>query len=266
MNSASAQGVARALILAIFGLTMVACPPDESVIPDQPPTQRPVAAPQLDRLGKLEAQIKLVAGKAICLPEVRGLIQLIKHECGVTTKCSAKDIKALMTEVEPHERFMWVMREVPHVVVYLALDFDRRSASDAIVAERQDRLRRLLQPPWLDFGQILIIGHGGARETMKDLKAQARAQRVQDFILGLRFEGGQRISPARVLAFPYSFPLRLPTAKQQNPGLLHNDYLEALELLNKNILLKKDMPISGEPQDDPGFGVWVFLVDCPSEE
>lgn len=208
----------------------------------------------------------MVASKAICSPEVRTLIQLIKHECGVSTKCSAKDIRALLAEVEPHERFLWIMREVPHVVVYPVLDFERRLARDAIVADRQDRLRRLLQPPWLDFGQILIIGHGGAHEQMKDLKAQERAQKVQEFIQTLRFEHGQRISPSRILTFPYSFPLRMPTAKQQNPGLLHNDYLEALELLNKNILLKKDMPIFGEPQQDIGLGVWVFLVDCPAEE
>ena len=264
VTSAVLQKISRWFLPLVFGIAFIACPGEALISPTSRPLQN-TGVRESDRLSRLEMELELVASKSLCSPEVRTLIRLMKHECG-TTKCSAEDVRALFVEVEPHERFLWVMRDVPHVVIYLTEDFEHRPGSDAIVPQRQDQLRRLLQPPWLDFSQILIIGHGSTRETMSALKAHARAQKVKEIVLGLRFQGGLRIPAPRVWAFQYSFPLRIPTAKQLTSGLNQNEYLGVLELLNKNILLKKDLPIFDEPQQDPGQGVWVFLVDCLGQE
>lgn len=206
-------------------------------------------------------QLKLLASKALCSPEVRSLIKLIEHECGVR-ECKAEDLRVLARQIEPRQRFMWLMRDIPHVVVYLKENSAALPAQTAIVEERQYNLRRLLTPPWFDFSQIWIVAHSSVKETNKDFSALERAEKVRQLILNLRFGKSQQRFPAsHILKLSYDFPLVAPVGRLQSLGAEKNEVSATLELLNKNILLKSDMPSYGEPPD-VSRGVWVFLIDC----
>lgn len=246
-------------LLAFLALAWGGCVTEPTLAEKSTPT----STPPTNQLARLARQLKLGISKANCSPEVRTLIRLVKHECGVE-HCPVEVIENLLKEVDPHERFLWIMRDMPHVVVYLKDLPKGGSVTEAMVLDRQERLKRLLEPPWLDFAQVLIIGHGGAREPQRDWAAQQRADKIKELILGMRHADGQRLSPSQVYSLSYSFPLKRPTAKQLALGPDKPEYLAMLEMLNKNILLEKDMPISGEPSD-VAKGVWVFLVDCAAE-
>ena len=108
----------------------------------------------------------------------------------------------------------------------------------------------------------IIIRHSAVKETNKDFAALERADKVKQQILNMRFtKRGARFPASHILKFSYDFPLLAPSWKQLNPGPDKNGYLAMLELLYKNIVIKNDLPITGEPQD-PRRGVWVFLIDC----
>lgn len=252
------------LLLAALGAPAIGgCTPTQAKEVRDPSTrlQREVNA--------LRGLLKVASSKAMCSQEVRSLITLIKHECGMQTSCPAQAVQALTREIEPHERFLWLMRDMPHVVVYLSEDEQAKSGpGQSIVEKRLGRLQRLLERPWLDWTQLLIIGHGGAREAGKDLKAQQRADKVKEYIMSTEFGkwAAQRAQyfPNPVMSLSYSFPLQEPTQKQLKATGGQNDVPAALELLNKNVLLQKDMPLQEEPRD-VSRGVWVFLVECADE-
>ncbi len=234
--------------------------PEEQLKPDQVP-QFPRNETNAEAVARLRTQLALVASKSICSSEVRALIRLVEHECGVR-ECPSDDLRALTRQIEPHQRFMWLMRDVPHAVVYLRDGFAARSPRESMLDERYTRLYDLLKPPWLDFSKVWIVAHSSTRETNRDMVALERADKVKQAIEQMRFGPDQaRIASVRILTVSYDFPLREPTVKQQNPVPGKNEYLTNLELLDKNIMLKADMPISGEPSDS-AKGVWVFLLDC----
>lgn len=255
-------------LLCALALPLPGCGPEPQVIPSPTPTaasepSSPKGSSLEEKVARLTEQLKVVASRSICSPQVRMLIRRMKHECGLE-QCSSDVIQYLVREVDAYERFLWVLRDMPHEVIYLREDGSKKAASDLIALDRQERLLRLIEPPWLDFSEILIIGHSGSRESMRDLAAMNRALKVKEFILSSRFARGQRLSPARVHAMPYSFPLRRPSAKQSMPNPERNEYTAMLELLNKNILLERDLPLSAEPSDI-NRGVWVFVIDCASD-
>jgi len=53
----------------------------------------------------------------------------------------------------------------------------------------------------------------------------------------------------------------LKQQQQQRQASGKTEYLTNLDLLDRNIMLRADMPITGEPLDS-SKGVWVFLLDC----
>lgn len=223
----------------------------------------------LREIGTLRALLRVVGSKAMCSQEVRNLMKLIKTECRKDNHCPANEVQALTREIEPHERFLWLMRDMPHVVVYLSEDEQAQvPTAQLIVDKRLKRLQRLIDRPWLDWTQLLIVGHGGAKESERDLKAQQRADKVRDFIMSTDFgkwaQQRAQYVPDPVLSLSYSFPLQEPTAKQLKTVGGQNDVPAALDLLNKNVLLQKDMPLPEEPKDVTR-GVWVFLVDCADD-
>lgn len=248
----------RRYILFMFVLLLgTGCPGEQ--VPDAPPPFHREAVP--DWLARLKTQMMLIANKSICSPEVRALVRLIEHECGVR-ECPSDDLRALTRQIEPHQRFMWLMRDVPHVVVYLRDGYAARSPKESMLDDRYTRLTDLLKPPWLDFSSVWIVAHSSTRETNRDMAALERADKVKQVIEQMRFGPEQLRFPAsHILKVSYDFPLREPTWKQQNPGAGKNEYLTNLELLDKNFMLKADMPIAGEPSDS-AKGVWVFLLDC----
>jgi hypothetical protein len=205
---------------------------------------------------RLSTQFQLAASKAICQPDVRRMIRIVEHLCNVR-QCSTEDLRALTREVEPNERFMWIMRDVPHVVVYLD---QSGSVEQPVIEEREQRLRRLLEPPWLDFAQVWVVGHSAVKDDNRDFAAMERASKVAQIISNLRFTKKQLRFPAsHILKFSYDFPLVLAPSKI--PGIEKNGYINMLDMLYKNILIKNDQPLANEPQD-PRRGVWVYLIDC----
>ncbi len=250
------------LIGLIFLLPLGGCPEGDPR-PDPPPGIGRTS-PESQQMQQFRAQLALIASKAICSSEVRSLIRLVEHECGVR-ECPADDLRTLTRQVEPHQRFMWLMRDVPHVVVYLRDGYQGLAPKESMVEERYARLRELLKPPWLEFSKVWIVAHSSVKETNRDFAALDRASKVHQAILQLRYEPKQqRLAASHVIKMSYDFPLVEPTLKQQQQQRQASgktEYLTNLDLLDRNIMLRADMPITGEPLDS-SKGVWVFLLDC----
>lgn len=248
------------LIGLFLFLSLGGCP-EGAPRPDPPPESGRTLASSSE-IQQLRSQLALIASKAICSSEVRSLIRLVEHECGLR-ECPADDLRTLTRQVEPHQRFMWLMREVPHVVVYLRDGYQGLAPKESMVEERYARLRELLKPPWLDFSKVWIVAHSSVKETNRDFAALDRASKVHQAILQLRYAPNQqRFAPSRVFKMSYDFPLFEPSLKQlQRQASGKAEYQTNLDLLDRNIMLKADMPIAGEPPDS-AKGVWVFLLDC----
>lgn len=258
--------------LALFVTTfLLGCPIETgSVEGSATPVQHEGPRTLTERITELEDTVSQISTRAFCPEELQSLLLRIYQDCGRIV-CRTEQVQAMVTMADPKQRFMRLMKDVPHVVVY-------SSKEQPISPQRRIQLEWMLAPPWPGFARILIIARSKPGES--DLEVQQRAMHVRKQIsemLLTRIEDFQSKRPAipryripdKMLILPlyYDFPLNLSlklTKRDKDVAkvieTLSDDIADAVKL-EKSVILDRDKPLKDEPPD-PEKGVWIFLLNC----
>lgn len=263
-----AISVGLALLMAT---SLLGCPVETGKLQrDALAVQHDASRTVTERINELEDTISQISTRAFCPEELQSLLLRIYQDCGRIV-CRTEQVQAMVTLADPKQRFMRLMKDVPHVVVY-------SSKAQPISPQRRIQLEWMLAPPWPSFARVLIIARSKSGES--DLDVQQRAMLVRKQIRELqlaRIEDFQSRRPSiqryqipdKMLILPlyYDFPLNLSLklAKRDKDlakiiETLSDDIADAVKL-EKSVILDRDKPLKDEPQDTEK-GVWIFLLNC----
>lgn len=246
----------------------LSCGPAPVAVTMPDPTTRSIS----QRIKVVEDTLQVISTRAFCPEELQSLLLRIYQDCNLFT-CKTQQVTAMVTMADPKQRFMRLMKDVPHVVIY-------STREQPISPQRLIQLQWLLAPPWPDFARVLIIARSGPNENTVEVDKRGRMVRkaisdmhfvrIEDFQRKSAESVGYRI-PDKMLILPiqYDFPLNL-TLKVDNKRdsdiaktmrYLSEDINNAIKL-EKSVILDRDKPLLDEPQDAVERGVWVFLLNC----
>lgn len=257
-----------ALFVPVFSWCLSCVPAPVTIMPDRVNMTVP------ERLQALEDTVRVISTRAFCPEELQSLLLRIYQDCNLFT-CKTQQVAAMVTMADPKQRFMRLMKDVPHVVIY-------STREQPISPQRLIQLQWLLAPPWPDFARVLIIARSGLNENTMEVEKRGRLvrkaisdmqfARIEDFQRKSAESVGYRI-PEKMLILPlhYDFPLNLALkidSKRDNDifktfRLLPEDITNAIKL-DKSVILERDKPLLDEPQEKDAVerGVWVFLLNC----
>ena len=195
-----------ALFVPVFSWCLSCVPAPVTIMPDRVNMTVP------ERLQALEDTVRVISTRAFCPEELQSLLLRIYQDCNLFT-CKTQQVAAMVTMADPKQRFMRLMKDVPHVVIY-------STREQPISPQRLIQLQWLLAPPWPDFARVLIIARSGLNENTMEVEKRGRLvrkaisdmqfARIEDFQRKSAESVGYRI-PEKMLILPlhYDFPLNL---------------------------------------------------------